>query len=88
MIRVPVLVPAAVGLKVTEITQLAPALTGVPQVSVWEKSPPVVMLETISEGVPLLVRLTVWAELVVPTTWLPRLMFAEDSEAIGGTGVT
>jgi len=68
MLRVPVLVPADTGLKVTEIVQLAPALTVVPQVLVWEKSPLVVMLETVSEALPVLVRVTVCAVLLVPDT--------------------
>jgi hypothetical protein len=67
MLRVPVHVPAAVGLKVTEIVQLALTLTVVPQVLVWEKSPPAPMLEIVSEAVPVLVSVTVWALLLVPT---------------------
>jgi hypothetical protein len=39
MVTAPVLVPAAVGLKVTLRVQLAPAATLEPQVLVWEKSP-------------------------------------------------
>jgi hypothetical protein len=59
MLRVPVLVPPASGLKVTEIVQLAPTLTVVPQVLVWEKSPLAVMLEMVSEALPVLVRVRV-----------------------------
>jgi hypothetical protein len=50
MLRLPVHVPAAVGLKVTEIVQLALTLTVVPQVLVWEKPPPALMLEIASEA--------------------------------------
>ena len=39
MVTAPVLVPAAVGLKVTLRVQLAPAATLEPQVLVWEKLP-------------------------------------------------
>jgi hypothetical protein len=39
MVTDPVLVPAAVGLKVTLRVQLAPAATLEPQLLVWEKSP-------------------------------------------------
>ena len=67
MLRVPVLVPAATGLKVTEIAQSAPALRVVRQVLVWEKSPLAAMLEMVSEPLPVLVSVTVWALLRVPT---------------------
>jgi len=67
MLRLPVLVPVAFGLKVTEIVQLAPALRLVPQVLVWEKSVKAVMLKIVSETLPVLVSLTVWAALLVPT---------------------
>ena len=50
--------PCRCGLKVTEIVQLAPALTVVPQVLVWEKSPLAAMLEIVSEAVPVLLRVT------------------------------
>jgi hypothetical protein len=46
-------------LKVTEMVQLAPALTVVPQVLVWEKSPLAVMLEMVSGALPVLVSVTV-----------------------------
>jgi hypothetical protein len=67
MLSVPVLVPAAVGLKVTAMVQLAPALTLLPQVLVWEKSPLAVMLEMVSETLPVLVSATVCALLLFPT---------------------
>ena len=58
MLSVPVLVPFAPGLKVTEMVQFAPASRVVPQVLVWVNSPLVVMLE-IGTGVsPGLVRVT------------------------------
>jgi hypothetical protein len=66
MLRVPVLVPVLTGLKVTEIAQLSPARTVVPQVLVWEKSPLAVRLEIVSGALPVLVSLTVWV-LLVPT---------------------
>src|SRR5271157_522402 len=66
MLRAPVRVPPDAGLNVTEIAQLAPALTLAPQVLVWEKSPLAVMLETVSEALPVLVRVTVCAALLVP----------------------
>ena len=62
----PVWVPPAIGLKVTLIVQLAPALTLLPQVLVWEKSPLAVMLEIVSGALPVLVSVTGCALLLVP----------------------
>lgn len=59
MLRVPVLVPPATGLNVTEIVQLAPALTLLPQVLFWEKSPLVATLVITNEALPVLVSITV-----------------------------
>ena len=66
--------PPAVGVKVTLMVQLAPAasvLELLGQVLVWEKSPLLVPLRPIllivKAPVPLLVSVTVWAALVVPT---------------------
>jgi hypothetical protein len=78
MLRVPVRVPTAVGLKVTEMVQLAPALTEVPQVLVWEKSPLAVMLEMVSEALPVLVRVTVCAALLVPSIWAAKVREEDD----------
>jgi len=58
MLSVPVRAPAAAGLKVTEIVHLAPALTVVPQVLVWVKSPLAPMLEIVSGAFPVLLRVT------------------------------
>ena len=65
--RRPVVVPAAFGLKVTAMAQLAPPLTKLPQVLVWEKSPAVPMALITSVTVPVLVSLTVRALLLAPT---------------------
>ncbi len=75
---VPVRLPPAVGLKVTEIEQLAPALTVVPQVLVWEKSPLAVMPEMVSEALPVLVSVTVCAALLVPDIWAEKVSEEED----------
>ena len=87
MLMVPVLVPAAVGLKVTEIVQLAPALTVVPQVLVWEKSPLAVMPEMVSEALPVLVRMTVCAVLVLPDIWAVKVREAGDKPTTGSVPV-
>ena len=57
-VRVPFLVPATVGLNVTLMVQEAPATTLDPQVLVWEKSPLVLIPETVSLVLPVLVRVT------------------------------
>jgi hypothetical protein len=66
--------PLAVGLKVTLIVQFDPAarvLDPLGQVLVWAKSPLLVPLKLIllivRAALPLLVKVTVWAALVVPT---------------------
>jgi hypothetical protein len=69
----PVREPPALGLKVTLIVQFAPALTLLPQVLVWEKSPLAAMLETASEAVPVFVRVTVCAVLLVPDIWAEKV---------------
>jgi hypothetical protein len=58
MVKVPVLVPAAVGLKVTLREQLAPAATLEPQVWVCEKSPLVVMPVMVRVEFPVFVSVT------------------------------
>ena len=68
MLRVPVFIPAAVGLKVTKIVQSAPAFKLVAQVLVWVKSPLVVMVEIVSGALPVFVSVMVWALLLVPIT--------------------
>ncbi len=71
MLRVPVRVPEAVGVKVTLMLQLAPAATELPQVLVCVKSPlfvPVTaMLVRLSEALPVFESVTDCAALVVPT---------------------
>ena len=58
MLTAPVRVPPAVGLKVTEIVQLAPALRLLAQVFVWEKSPLTVIPEIVSVALPVLFTVT------------------------------
>ena len=67
IVRVPVRVPVAVGLKVTLKVQLEDADKLGPQVLVSEKSPLIATLEMVSVVVPVFLRVTVWALLVVPT---------------------
>jgi hypothetical protein len=67
-VRVPLRVPFAVGVKVTLIVQLPPpAATLEPQLLVWLKSPLMAMLAMVSTAVPVLLRVTACAVLVVPS---------------------
>jgi hypothetical protein len=52
MVTTPVLVPVAVGLKVTLMVQEAPAATLEPQVLVWEKSPLALIMILLSVAFP------------------------------------
>ena len=58
MVTAPVLVPVAVGLKVTLRVQLAATATLEPQVLVWEKSPLTVMLVMLRTALPVFLRVT------------------------------
>jgi hypothetical protein len=66
-VNIPVRVPAADGVKVTEIVQLAPAARLVPQVWVWAKSPEAAIETIVRAAVPEFVRVNVCPALVVPT---------------------
>jgi hypothetical protein len=59
--------PVFVGLKVTEIAQFLPALMLVPQVLVWENGAAVVILVIVSVAEPVLLRVTFFTALAVPT---------------------
>ena len=66
--------PLALGEKVTVMVQLALTASELGQVLVCAKSealvPVMLMLLMLRASVPLLVRVTAWAALVVPTFWL------------------
>ena len=71
-------VPVAVGVNVTLIVQLAWAPTLPPQVLVSAKSPGfaplrLMLVIVIACTASLLVNVTVWAALVDPTAWLPKV---------------
>jgi len=57
-VKEPVLVPLAVGLKLTRRVQLALAARLEPQVLVWEKSPLVLMLLMLSIALPVFLSVT------------------------------
>jgi hypothetical protein len=58
IVRVPVLVPLAVGSNTTLMLQEAPAATLEPQVLVWEKLPLMLTPVMASVALPVLVRVT------------------------------
>ena len=63
----PLRAPPAVGVKITEMVQFAPAATEAPHVLVWLKSPLATMLVIDKGAVPVFVSVTVCAALEVPT---------------------
>jgi len=79
----PLLLPEAVGVNVTLILQLAPAATLAPQLFIWAKAP-VSVIPVIARGaVPVLVRVTACAALVVPAAWLAKLTVVGKSVTAG-----
>jgi hypothetical protein len=86
MVTAPVLVPPTTGTKVTERMQVAPAATDVPQVLLAAKAPVAAMEEIMRGAVPELVRVTIWAELVVPTVWEAKVRLV-DERVTAGTGM-
>jgi hypothetical protein len=60
------------------IVQLAPVLKLLPQLFVCEKSPLAVMLEMVSEALPVSVTVTVWSALVVPTFCGPNVRLSRE----------
>jgi hypothetical protein len=80
--------PPPVGVKVTDMVQFLPAAKVALQLLVQAKSPVVVMLAILSEALPVLLRMTGIAELVVPAAWDPKFRLVTESEATGvGVGV-
>jgi len=75
IVRVPVLAPTTVGLKLTEILQCFKCRTGEVQVLVSENPAVIEMLETLSAPVPSFIRLTVFAAALLPTACFPQLKF-------------
>jgi len=80
-------VPVPDGVNVTEIVQLAPALSNVPHVFDCEKSPecaPVIAIPAIeSEADPTFVTVTVCGVLEVPTVWLANVNVVGLNETAG-----
>jgi hypothetical protein len=74
--------PAAVGLKVTLTVQDALAAIDVPQVLVSANGAPAETEETVAAALPVLVTVTVCAELVEPTASLPNANEAGDAVSV------
>jgi hypothetical protein len=68
MVREPVFEPNAVGVKVTLMVQMAPGVTGAPQVVVNPNPAEATIAPTVSEAVPVFLRVTICGGLVAPTT--------------------
>ena len=86
MVRLPVRIPPAVGVNVTEMAQFAPAATLEPQVLAWAKSPEAAIELIFSAAVPVLVSVTVWAALVVP--WFSEEKVKLDCVSVTAGAVT
>lgn len=85
MVSVPVLVPAAVGAKVTLIVQMADVVIGttVQVLKGKTKSPVTWILEIVTGLIPTLERITVRGALFVPTPWFPKPSDVAETEADG-----
>ena len=75
ILKAPLRVPAAVGLKVTITLQKPPMPSPVaPQLLFWLKSALVLLPVRLKAALPELVRVMVWAVLAVPRFWLAKVM--------------
>jgi len=92
IVRTPVRVPAAVGVKVTLIVQLVPAFRGllvvqvVPVVAKAKSpplAPPIVRPVILSAALPAFVSVTVCAALAVVSNWAPKVRLVDDKLAAG-----
>jgi hypothetical protein len=83
ILAAPLRVPVAEGLNVMLIVQLALAASVVPHVLVCKKSPLIAMLVMLRVAVPVFLRVTLWAALVVPTAWLVKVRLVADKLTAG-----
>src|SRR5579859_8286151 len=92
MLRVPVNGPVVGGVNVTLTVQLAPAASVTGETGqvllLTAKLPIVEMLEKVKGVAWLLVTVTVWAALVVFTTWLPKFNDCDDDAEESDTAAT
>jgi hypothetical protein len=83
MVSLPVRLPVAVGPNVSVTVQLPPGAIDVPQSFACPKSPVVATLVSgIARSGLVLVSVTVFGALVVPTAWLPKL--SDVGETVSG----
>jgi hypothetical protein len=80
IVRIPLLVPLAVGWKTTASEQVPPGASTV-QLLVWLKSPVTEVFETLSAMLPLLVKVMVCAALAEVTTAEPKSKVVAESNA-------
>ena len=85
-VRVPFLVPDAVGVKVTLMVQDDDAANVAPQVVVLEKSPAVVIEVILRVAFPVFWRLTDCEAELVPTVWLANVKLLGEIVAMGAVG--
>jgi hypothetical protein len=83
IVNVPVRVPATVGVKVTKTVHFVPAARPVLQLFVCAKSPEIAIDVIAKAAAPELVRVKVWAELVVPSVCEAKVRLVAESVAIG-----
>src|SRR5215470_6242597 len=86
IVRFPVLAPTTVGVNVTLMVQFAPAASvagSIPHVFVSAKSPEVPIELIVNVLVPLFVRVTVCAALVVVSNWPPNVRLVAESPTPG-----
>jgi len=86
IVRVAARLPVAPGVNVTLMVQLPPAASEPPQLFDAAKSPGLVpdtaMLEKFKAALPLFVRVTDWAGVVVPCNWLPNASVVEERPTV------
>ena len=85
MVNIPVRLPLAVGVNVTDIWQVPPAATDAPQLLVSAKSPGVEIVVMLSVALPAFVKVTLCAALVVLAMWALKISDAGLSTGCGPT---
>src|SRR5947209_12601048 len=78
----PVLVPAAVGVNITEMVQEAAGANVMPQVLVCLKSPLMATFEMVRAELPAFDTVTVFAALATFCGWLPKSIEVADRSAV------
>jgi hypothetical protein len=87
IVRVPVRVPPARGVKVTLIVQLALGVSELGHALVWAKSPLTLMMREVNAALPLLLRVTVCGGLVVETVCPAKVRLVVERLTTGASPV-